>query len=151
MRESSLDNQFSLSFTLSFSHAFASFTRSHLLTSLYYPTGRTGVSLIPREAANAPRDDHVLARPRPNFDFKISSWLYPKIYVHICGRCIRNATSLHIHMRLRIQRFPGVAPTIRAVPSDFVAVCVHIHICIFMYIYVYIYMCTHTNRPVPFH
>lgn len=27
--------------------------------------------------------------PPPEFRFKISSWLYPKIYIHIYGRCIR--------------------------------------------------------------
>lgn len=50
------------------------------------------VSPISRETTNSPRDNHILARPRPNFDLKFLHGFYPKIYIHIYGRCIRNAT-----------------------------------------------------------
>lgn len=63
--------------------------------------GKNRVSPISREDTNPPRDNRVLARPRPNFDLKFSSWLYPKIYIHIYGRCIRNATVLTAYSSIR--------------------------------------------------
>lgn len=76
---------YSLSLTLSFS-LFHSHSHSR--------SRKERVSPLSREAANPPGDNHVLARPRPNFDLKFLHGFYPKIYIHIYDRCIRNATSL---------------------------------------------------------
>lgn len=86
MRESSLDY-----LSLSFTHS--------LVLSLFHShshsrSRKEHVSPLSREAANPPGDNHVLARPRPNFDLKFLHGFYPKIYIHIYDRCIRNATSL---------------------------------------------------------
>lgn len=72
------------------------------------------VSLISQEASheNPSRDDQRSRASPPEFRFKISSWLYPKIYIHSThDRCIRNATSLQYIRSTRFIRGPSTPTT----------------------------------------
>lgn len=91
MRENSLDNFFlspspspPLSFSITHSHSRSlspsSFSRH------FHATGRTYISSISRKATNLPRDDHVLARPRPNFDLKfLRDFIQKYMYTYVVG------------------------------------------------------------------
>lgn len=71
---------------------------------MYFALIRKNVSRqISREIMNSPRDDHVLARPRPNFDLKFFYGFIQKyIYTYMVGVYVTLYPYVHLWIRISV-------------------------------------------------